>query len=145
LKLGIRFGKRRTMPKFLIENTIEINAPVSRVWRVFTDPALTRRMGGEYVSDWKAGSSFGWKGPDGKMVTNGTILQIMPEKLLQHDLLNSVGSINSVITYAFVEKDDVTTLHASEEFARPITDEEYADSREGWDAALRAVKEVAEA
>lgn len=133
------------MPKSLIENTIEIKAPVSRVWRVFTNPALTRRMGGEYVSDWKVGSSFGWKGPDGKMVTNGTILQIMPEKLLQHDLLNSVGSINSVITYAFVEKDDVTTLHAREEFARPITDEEYADSREGWDAALRAVKEVAEA
>ena len=133
------------MPKSLIENTIEINAPVSRVWRVFTDPALTRSMGGEYVSDWKVGSSFGWKGSDGKMVTSGTILQILPEKLLQHDLLNAVGSIDSVITYELVEKDDATTLHAREEFAKPITDEEYADSSEGWDAALRAVREAAEA
>ena len=133
------------MSKSFIERRIEINAPVSRVWRVFTDPALTRRMGGEYVSEWKVGSSFGWKGPDGKMVTNGTILQIVPEQILQHQLLDSVETINSVITYEFVEKDDVTTLHAKEEFARPITDEEYADSSECWDAALRAVKEVAEA
>ena len=84
----------RTMSKYFIEKTIEINAPVSKVWRVFTDPALTTHLGGEYVSDWKVGSSFGWKGADGKMVTNGTIMKIMPEKLLQHNILNSVGSIN---------------------------------------------------
>ena len=132
------------MPKSLIKNTIEINAPVSKVWRVFTDPGLTRKMGGEYVSEWKPDAFFGWKGPDGKMVTRGTIIQIMPEKLLQHDLLDSVGSINSVITYEFIENDQVTTLHAREEFSRPITDMEYADAVEGREAALRAVKETAE-
>jgi len=92
------------MSKFFIENSIEINAPVSKVWRVFTDPVLSRQIGGEYVSDWKVGSSFGWKGLDGSMVTNGTIMKILPEKLLQHDLFDSVGSIDSVITYAFDEK-----------------------------------------
>lgn len=133
------------MSKNFIERTIEINAPVSRVWQVFTDPAVTRRMGGEYVSDWNVGSSFGWKGPDGRMLTRGTILQITPEELLQHELLNSLGDINSVITYEFAENDQGTTLHAREEFARPITDEEFADAVEGWDAALFAVKETAEA
>jgi len=57
----------RTMSKFFIEDSIEISAPVSKVWRVFTDPVLTGQMGGEYVSDWKVGSPFGWKGLDGKM------------------------------------------------------------------------------
>jgi len=49
----------RTMSKFFIEDSIEISAPVSKVRRVFTDPVLTRQMGGEYVSDWKVGSPFG--------------------------------------------------------------------------------------
>lgn len=92
------------MSKFVIEKSIEINAPVSKVWRVFTDPSLTRQMGGEYVSDWKVGSSFGWRTLDGKMVTNGTIMKILPDELLQNSLLNSVGSTNSVITYEFDEK-----------------------------------------
>jgi uncharacterized protein YndB with AHSA1/START domain len=133
------------MSRFFIEKSIEIRAPASKVWRVFTDPALTRQMGGEYVSDWKVGSSFGWKALDGKMVINGTIMKIEPQKLLQHNLFNSVGSTNSVIAYEFDEKNRVTTLHAREDFVKPISDKEYADATEGWDAALLAVKEIAEA
>jgi len=132
------------MAKLFIEKSININAPVSKVWRVFTDPSLTRQMGGEYVSDWKVGSPIGWKGLAGNMVTNGTILKLEQEKLLQHELFNSVGSISSVITYEFSEKAGVTTLHASENFTQPIPDKEYADVVAGWDAALVAVKETAE-
>jgi len=132
------------MSKFFVEKSIEIDAPISKVWRVFTDPVLTRQMGGEYVSDWKVGSSFGWKGLDGKMITNGTILKIEPEKLLQHNLFNSVGSINSVITYEFDEKNHMTILHAREDFVKPISDKDYVDAAEGWDTALLAVKETAE-
>lgn len=110
------------MKNYFIEKTIEIDAPVSRVWGVFTEPILTKQMGGEYVSDWKVGSSFGWKTSDGKMVTNGTVLKIVSEKILQHNLLNAVGSIHSVITYEFVEKNHITILSAREEFADPIID-----------------------
>ena len=100
------------MDRQQIEKTIEINAPVSNVWCVFTDPALTRQMGGEYVSDWKVGSALGWKATYGTMITNGTILKIEPDKLLQHTLLNSVGPINSVITYEFGENGHAAILHA---------------------------------
>ena len=58
------------MPNNLIEKSVEINAPVSKVWRVFTDPVLTRQMGGEYVSEWEVGSSFSWKSLDGQILTN---------------------------------------------------------------------------
>lgn len=132
------------MSKLFIEKSVEINAPASKVWRVFTDPVLTRQMGGEYVSDWKVGSSFGWKGLDGKMITNGAIMKIVPEKLLQHTLLNSVESANSVITYEFAEKNHVTIVHAREDFTQPIADNEYAEVVKGWEAALLAVKETAE-
>ena len=132
------------MSKLFVERSIEINAPASKVWRVFTDPAITRQMGGEYVSDWKIGSTFGWKAPDGRMLTNGTILQIEPEKILQHDLLDPNATIISVITYELREENGRTTLHASEKFTNPIHDKEYADAVDGWDAALMALKEVAE-
>jgi uncharacterized protein YndB with AHSA1/START domain len=132
------------MPKLFVEKTIEINAPASKVWRIFTDPVLTRQMGGEYVSDWKAGSSFGWKGLDGKMHTNGTILKIEPEKLLQHNLFNPDGTVYSVITYDLREMNDHTTLHAREDFTNPQNDKEYAEAVEAWDGALLQVKELAE-
>lgn len=136
------------MPNDFVETSIETNAPVSKVWRVFTDPNLTRRMGGEYVSDWKVGSSFGWKGLDGQMLTNGSILKIEPEKILQHNLFGSESpstkSILSVITYEFNERNGLTTIRAREDFSRPINDEEYATTMEGWEAALQSVKEIAE-
>jgi uncharacterized protein YndB with AHSA1/START domain len=101
-------------------------------------------MGGEYVSDWKVGGPFGFKGLDGKMLTNGTILKIEPEKLLQHRLFNSISSVDSVITYELQEHNGSTTLHGHEEFTSSVTDQEYADAAEGWQAALLAVKELAE-
>lgn len=131
-----------------VESSIEINVPVSRVWRVFTDPVLTRQMGGEYVSEWKVGSSFSWKALNGQILTNGSILKIEPEKLLQHNLFDSDAlsrdSIISVITYEFHEQNGRTTILTREDFSRPINDEESAAALEGWDAALNSVKEIAE-
>ena len=132
------------MSKRSVQRSIEINATASKVWQVFTDPVITRQMGGEDVSDWKVGSTFGWKASDGKMLTNGTILEIEPEKLLKHNLLNPDDTVISEITYELREQNGRTILHASENFTNPINDKEYADAVDGWDAALMALKEVAE-
>jgi uncharacterized protein YndB with AHSA1/START domain len=130
--------------KKTLETSIIINAPVSKVWGVFTDPTLTRQMGGEYVTDWKLGSSFSFRKTSGEEVTAGTLLKLEPEKLLQHTVLNSIKSIDATLTYKFSEQDSVTKLSGREEFAEPISDEEYTDSLEGWNAAFQAVKEIAE-
>jgi uncharacterized protein YndB with AHSA1/START domain len=132
------------MSNFFIEDSITIRTPASRVWRVFTDPVLTRQMGGEYISDWKTSSPLQWKSLDGNVITNGSILAIVSEKVLQHTLRNSVHATNSVITYEFREADGVTVLSAREEFAQPITDSQSASAAEGWKAALQAIKETAE-
>ena len=134
------------MRNSLIEKSIKINASLNKVWRVFTEPAVTRKMGGEYVTDWKKGSSFGWKGLDGNMYTNGTILRIENERLIEHNLFSSAGekTIISVITYTFKESDALTILHAREDLSAELTDNEYQQASEGWDIALDAVKRTAE-
>ena len=132
------------MQNLLIEKTIEINSPVAKVWRVFTDPVLTRQMGGEYVSDWKVGSSLRWKGPGGKLLTNGTILKVELEKLLQHNLLDAAGNVTSIITYEFHNANGNTMLRAQEAFTNAQTNEAFAEASEGWDAALEGVKAAAE-
>lgn len=136
------------MPKNFVEKSIQIDAPASKVWRVFTVPSLTRQMGGEYVSDWQVGSSLRWKGASGELQTNGTILKIEPEKLLQHNLLSAdsqtAPSVTSVITYEFHEQAGHTELRAREEFAQAVNDAEYSDALEGWEAALQSVKAIAE-
>src|ERR1700749_1974679 len=82
-----------------INKSIKINATPANVWRVFTEPAVTRQMGGEYVS--------GWKGANGTMLTNGTILQIEPKHLLKHDLFDAGNKtlVTSVITYTLIEEE----------------------------------------
>jgi uncharacterized protein YndB with AHSA1/START domain len=134
------------MAKPIIEKSIAINAPVKKAWSVFTDREVTRQMGGEYVSDWKVGSSFGWKGLNGKLLTTGKILQVEPEKLIKHELLdiNDKSKLLSVITYTFSENGERTVLDAKEELNYEMTAEELKDASDGWDAALNAVKATAE-
>jgi uncharacterized protein YndB with AHSA1/START domain len=134
------------MDKKNIKKIIKINSPTDKVWRVFTDPVITRQMGGEYVTDWKVGSSFGWKGKDGKMYTNGTILQVENRRLIKHNLfdMEDKEKILSVITYKFESQGMQTTLYALEELNYKMTDQQYNDASEGWDFALAAIKEIAE-
>jgi uncharacterized protein YndB with AHSA1/START domain len=127
-----------------VEKKIEIGAPAAAVWRVFTDPVLSRKMGGEYVTDWNAGSSIGWKALDGMLLTRGTILEIQPGRRFSHELFDLAGSVNSVISYELRETAGRTLLQAREDFKNPLSDLEYEDALEGWDEALGQVKQLAE-
>jgi uncharacterized protein YndB with AHSA1/START domain len=133
------------MAKVLIQKTITINASADQVWRVFTDPAVTRKLGGEYVTEWIVGSDFGWKGRDGKMHTSGFVLQFEPQKILQHSLLDRENKgVKSVITYKLEETNGLTKLSAVEELHYGISAKEIEEINQGWDLALASVKEVAE-
>ena len=134
------------MDRKFIEKAIEINTTPKKLWRTITDPAVTREMGGEYISDWQIGSSLSWKGTDGHIYTNGTILQLEPEMILQHSLFNldEKEKILSVITYKFDDNKESTTLHAREDYSISLTDKEYEEASGGWDFALKVVKQTAE-
>jgi len=130
----------------VISKEIEVNATADKVWHVFINPTVTRQMGGEYISDWKVGGPIGWKGKDGAMYTQGTILQIEPAKLLKHDLKQLDGSneLLSVITYRFTESGGSTLISASEELNYHADESQLDDIADGWEFALMAIKNIGE-
>lgn len=129
-----------------VRKEIIINAPASKVWGMFIDPVFTRQLGGRYISDWQVGSSFRWQALNGSLLTNGMILDIEPEKFLQHSLYypEELDEVMARITYTLDEQDGKTTLLIEEEFTDPITEKDYEDSMAGWEAALTAIKVLLE-
>lgn len=92
------------MQNNVIEKTIEINAPLDQVWRVFTDPDVTRQMGGYYETGWKMGSTFGWKGQDGNLHTKGILLDFLPRRLIKHSLFEPDGQTWRLLHTSFRKK-----------------------------------------
>ena len=45
---------------------------------------------------------------------------------------------------SLTKKNGITTVLAREGFTNPIPDEEYSDAADGWETALRALKNTAE-
>lgn len=103
-------------------------------------------MGGHYVSSWKVGESLQWKGDDGKLYSYGIILELEPDRLLKHSLydMKTKERLTSVITYRFEDMGKYIILHAQEELAFDMRDDQFEEAHEGWDMALDTVKEIAE-
>lgn len=134
------------MENKIIEATIGINAPLHKVWSVFTNPDITQQMGGYYDTDWKVGSSFGFKKANGNRLTNGTLLNFQPERLIKHNLFEpNSETVMSVLTYEFQEKDGVTLLTGKEELSQPLDKTSFDNASAGWKSALDLVKQIAEA
>ena len=134
------------LPNTLIVKSITISTSAHEVWRVFTEPKVTMLMGGHYVSSWKKGESLQWKGDDGKLYSYGIILELEPDQLLKHSLydMKTKERITSTITYRFEDMGKYTILHAEEELAFDMRDNQFEEALEGWDMALDTVKEIAE-
>jgi uncharacterized protein YndB with AHSA1/START domain len=131
------------MSKNSIEREITIATSAANVWRIFTDPAVTRSLGGEYVSEWAVGGSLNWKDLNGTIHTSGTILAMEKEKLLKHELTDH-GTPLSIITYELVDNNGTTLLKTKEELNYTISGNQLREAEEGWDLALKSVKETAE-
>jgi len=129
----------------LIEKSILINATPDKVWAVFTDPQLTKKMGGSYKTDWIPGSFFGWQSLSGTQVSYGKILEYRPGEYLKHELYTGedMQQLCSVITYSTSTEKGHTLLEAKE-VTFELTEEELHEVTGGWDAALQELKRVAE-
>lgn len=135
------------MPQLFIERTMIIDATPARVWSVLTEPEFTRRFGGEFVTEWSPGSSFSWKGLDGRLHTHGVLTKIEPGVLFQYDLFHpNSTSVVSTITYELHADETAkkTTLLAREEFTGAISKEVYDLSGTAWVEALARIKGYAE-
>lgn len=134
------------MENRIIEKTIEIKAPISKVWSVFTNPDITRQMGGYYDTDWEVGSSFGFRKSGGNKLTNGVLLEFQSEHMIKHSLYEpNSDTVMAILTYVFQEKDGYTVLIGMEEFIQPLDSATYTDASAGWESALDLVKQISEA
>jgi len=149
------------MSKLMVENSIDILAPVDRVWDTLTNPEQTKKymFGCETVSDWKPGSSLLWRGSyEGKemVFVKGHIIAIQPPTLLTYTVIDPNADMPDIpdnylnVTYNLAEQDGTTTLTVIQDGFEKAADGEkrYQDvynNGQGWNPILVEIKKVAEA
>lgn len=145
------------MKKLIVKQSIEINAPASRVWKVLTSPEFTKQFmfGCEAVSSWKVGDSLEWKGSmNGKEVifVKGNIVKINPEKLLEYTTFDPNAGIKDspenylAVTCKLTPVNGKTLLAVTQgDFAKVVNSEKrYNETLTGWSSVLPKIKDLAE-
>lgn len=143
-----------------IENTVSINAPVTKVWDALINPRQTKKymFGCETVSDWKVGSKLLWKGNyEGKdmIFVKGTILKIEPEKFLAYTTIDPNSTIDDTaenyltVTYELKAESVQTILTVTQGDYSLVAegDRRYQESYnggEGWNPILQEIKKLVE-
>jgi len=147
------------MSKLFVDQSTEINAPVSNVWEVLTKREYTSQWAPEFSggspfqieSDWYPGSPVLWKDSESKTIVEGNVTALQPQKLMRFtvfDVRNERPPVTEEdgITYQLSEKDGKTILHVLQGDFSAIPDgEKYRDmSADVWARVLPKVKELAE-
>ncbi|OGE31962.1 hypothetical protein A2631_02475 [Candidatus Daviesbacteria bacterium RIFCSPHIGHO2_01_FULL_44_29] len=148
------------MAKLFVDKTIQINAPVGRVWEALTRREDTDIWAPEFSSgspqfhiesNWQLGKPVLWKDQNGIIIVEGEVTALEPDKFLRFTVLDVRGAKPPVteedgITYELSEQNGVTTLHVLQgDFSAVHEGEKYCQmSGATWDRVLPKVKEIAE-
>jgi uncharacterized protein YndB with AHSA1/START domain len=138
--------------KFVGKASITINAPATKVWEALTKPEIIKQyfFGTNTKSTWKPGSPITFSGEwQGKKYSDkGTVLDIVPNKILKYSYWSSMSGIEDkpenyvIITNELFENDGKTNLHIIQE---NIPDEKTKEHSEGnWKIVLEGLKNVVE-
>ena len=142
--------------ELIIRKSLEIKAPLEKVWDALTNPGMTQQyMYCEVQSSWNVGSPIMWKGyHDGKQVVfvKGKITAINPPKRLQFTLFDPNKGIADIpenyvlVTYNLHALNDGTVFsitqgdYAMIEKGKAI----YEETVKGWDFTLPVLKKFLE-
>jgi uncharacterized protein YndB with AHSA1/START domain len=136
-----------------IEKTIEIDAPIEKVYEVLVNPQYTRAWGnafsaGAYVeSDWKPGSEVVWKDKDGNVGAKGLVVENEPMRRITVAFYDDVNEKPPAQPGQYKEVYSVqTSRHQSrlEIVASGLPDSDVVIHSPLWDKALLMIKELAE-
>jgi uncharacterized protein YndB with AHSA1/START domain len=143
-----------------IQNSININAPASKVWDALTRPELTKQymFGCETVSDWQPGSELLWKGEyEGKemVFVKGHIVTIEPGKLLIYTTIDPNSTIDDTsenyltVTYRLTEEDGQTLFTVTQGDYTTVAEgerryKEAYNNGEGWNPIIVEIKKLVE-
>lgn len=132
--------------------SLDINAPVSRVWDALINPEKIKKylFGTDTTSDWKVGSPIKFSGEwEGKAYEDkGTILQMEKEKIFQYDYWSNFSGQPDIpenyqtITYALSSKGNSTTFNLTQENCK--TEEAREHSEKNWLSVLTCMKDLLE-
>lgn len=106
------------MPRLFVEDSVDIDAPASKVWEVITSPAMTKQWVKEFspeimslASDWKLGSSVLWNDIVNTPIVEGKVTAMEENELLRF----TVMPVGQKPETEMKEEDGITfKLHESE-------------------------------
>lgn len=139
-----------------LKKKISIKGSANDVWDALVNPSKIKEylFGTEAQSDWKKGSPLYFRGEwDNKQYEDkGTILEIIPEKLLSYNYWSNFSPLPDVpenyciirmeIEKVGVDVVDEVALHLSQQgFAN---EDAYAHSDSNWGDVLVKIKEIVE-
>ncbi|MGC4021746.1 MAG: SRPBCC family protein [Cyclobacteriaceae bacterium] len=140
------------MSNFASTVSIEISAPISKVWKALVEPEQIKKylFGTDTKCDWKVGSPITFSGVwDGKSYEDkGTILAIEKEKLLKYNYWSGFSGQKDIpenyqiITYTLSENNGKTTFALTQE--NSPTKEASEHSASNWNMVLNSMKEMLE-
>jgi len=131
--------------------SVEINAPVSKVWKAVIEPAQIKKylFGTDTTSDWKIGSPIIFSGVwEGKPYQDkGTILAIEPEKLLKYNYWSNwagedILENRQIISYRLRGENGKTVFTLTQENCP--SDEARDHSTSNCNMVLSSMKEMLE-
>ncbi len=136
----------------IAKKRIGINAPISEVWNVLTDPKLIKKyfFGTNMVTNWRVGSPIMFKGTwEGKKyVDKGTILKFEPQRELQYNYWSSLSGTDDVadnyskITYKLQKESAHTILTVTQGNCK--TEETKHHAEDNWKLVLGNLKNIVE-
>jgi uncharacterized protein YndB with AHSA1/START domain len=144
------------MNKLIVEDTIDVHAPASRVWTILTESTFIRQymFGCVLETNWKPGSPLLWKGAaDGHLYVKGNVVAIDPPHRLEYTVLGADRKIADVrenyltTVYELTNNEGSTRLHVSMgDFSAVVNgkaryDETIAGG--GWAPMSQKIKQLA--
>lgn len=145
------------MSALILEGTIEIHAPVIRVWTILTDSAFIQQymFGCVVESSWERGSQLLWKAAlDGHLHVKGHVVAIDPPRRLEYTALGADLQLDDspenylTIIYDLKNNDSTTRLHVSMGDFNTVGNGKarYGETlgAGGWSPRLVKIKQLAE-
>ncbi|HEY0653203.1 MAG TPA: SRPBCC family protein [Chryseosolibacter sp.] len=137
---------------FSAKTETTIHASAAKVWQALTTPELISQFmfGAHVETDWAIGSPITWRGShQGKSYEDhGTVLQVLPEKLLQHTYHSSLSEIEDTpenyfnVTYELDEEDGKTRVTLTNSNLPDEKSREHAERN--WQKVLEKLKDIVE-
>lgn len=141
------------MSKGLVASaSIQINAPIYKVWDALTNPGLINKymFGTVVISDWNEGSSILWRGTwEGKSYEDkGMILKKVPLKTLKISHFSPLSGLPDeeenyhTLIYNLSSFGTETTLHFSQD--NNLNEKSRDHSQKNWEMMLEKLKNILE-